>query len=295
MNITGPYPYGQGMTFASNPMQWPSAFYGSMNSVPVSQEFVSRSRSSSAMPANLSPDQQQLSRAESQDGLLRALDDLKREMADKFLQQSLVMSQIQQHIDTHAKTLESLRATIADNQQSHRDLFAAVQGQTHSISAMSTHIDHQISDSAETIIAALGANSAHAATDAPRTTDEGAPGPTAMPHETNTAKIWIGGFQRRGQDDDQVATFLERTLGQPILSFRRCTTGSALLEISASAVPSLLQLDGQTSSRFPAGIKIARARTKNDRKPEADRSSSVRIIPFKVPCSNYFSRTPPKI
>jgi hypothetical protein len=288
MNITGPYPYGQGMNFASNPMQWP-AYYGSMNSVPVSQEFVARSRSSSAMSANLSPDQLQLPRAESHDGLMRALDDLKREVAEKLQQQSLVMTQIQQHIDTHAKTLESLRATIADNRQSHRDLFAAVQGQTHSISALSTHIDRQIFDSAETIMAALGANSAHAATDAPRTTEEGAPSPTAMPQETSMATIWIGGFQRRGQDDDQVATFLERTLGQPIVSFRRCTTGSALLEISASAVPSLLQLDGHSSSRFPAGIKIARARTTNVRKPEAARSSSVRIIPFKVPCSNYFS------
>ena len=140
MNITGPYPYGQGMNFASNPMQWPSAFYGSMNSVPVSQEFVSRSRSSSAMSANLSPDQLQLPRAESHDGLMRALDDLKQEIAEKLLQQSLVMTQIQQHIDTHAKTLESLRATIADNQQSHRYLYAAVQGQTHSISALSKHI-----------------------------------------------------------------------------------------------------------------------------------------------------------
>ena len=114
MNITGPYPHGQGMNFASNPMQWP-AYYGSMNSVPVSQEFVARSRSSSAMSANLSPDQLQLPRAESHDGLMRALDDLKREVAEKLQQQSLVMTQIQQHIDTHAKTLESLRATIADN------------------------------------------------------------------------------------------------------------------------------------------------------------------------------------
>ena len=292
MNFNGPYPYGQGTNFASNPMLWPpAALYGSMNSVPVpvSQEFVNRSRSSSAMSANLSPDQQQLPCTESRDGLMRALDDLKREMAEQFLQQSLVMSKIQQQIDTQAHTLESLRTTIAGNQQSHSDLYAAVQGHNHSISALSTHIKLQIRESAETIIAALGANTAQAATEAPRSTAEVAPSPTAMQHETDTAKIWIGGFQRRGQDDDQVATFLQRTLRQPLVSFWRCTTGSAILEIPASAVPSLLQLDGQKSLRFPAGIKIARARTQTVRKPEVARSSPVRIIPLTVPCANYFS------
>jgi hypothetical protein len=183
--------------------------------------------------------------------------------------------------------LESLCTTIASNQQTHSDLLAAAQGQNHNISALRNHIDQKIVESAATRISDLSANTAPAATAAPRSTAEVAPGPTAMQTETDTAKIWFGSYQCRGQDDSQVATFLQRTLRQPLISFHCCTTDSAILEIPASAVPSILQLDGQKSSRFPDGVKIARACTQNVSQHEVPRSSPGQVISFTVPCANF--------
>ena len=66
------------------------------------------------------------------------------------------MSRIQQQIDTQTNKLDGLCATVANCQRTQSAILTTVQGLDKQFSALQTHVDHQIVESADTIIATLG-------------------------------------------------------------------------------------------------------------------------------------------
>ena len=263
------------MPYAQIPMFWPSNSYGSAYSAPISQDFMNRSRSPSSAPAGSQPETFMPQPQDFPAGIFRALDDIKRDLAAQLLDirrelrpilpQTQAVSRIQQQIDTQTNKLESLRATVAGYQRTQSAILTTVQGLDNQFSALQAHVDHQIVESADTIIAALGDDQclspSLSAPLSPRPSQvrPSSPGPALAEREIATA-LWVGGW-RDDLTNHEAHELLEQVLHIEIHKLTRLTIGSAIIEVRPTDAQHALSQHLKRHAAFSQGVKIATARS----------------------------------